>query len=830
MALNSIGYQLLNLDINKRVVQTFFLNNKDVNSRGLELHIYDNSKTYDCTGYTVKMYVKDKTGTIFTSTGTAVSAALGVYNIPFQSGMAAGKGTIEIRISDSDEDIGSTNIPVDITNSIISDHSLLQAPGADILYDVIQNEPQRVSAEVARADAETARVTEFNEMINSGFIILKNPVSTFEDLETTYGNTNTKWTAQTLNDGKIYRCNGTEWIWFETLTLGAYTALLNEVLYGRGTYASLKERFEADESQLAAITYYATPEMYGAKGDGVTDDTNAFHDAINSGLPLYLGAKTYKINQLNETSNLYLMGCGKNKTTIICGNITSIGYTEVSDIHFVCDESVLIADINDGYTSLDTTAILQIGIQSYLDGVKTGLIQKRAPGGKIKNCKFSYLNSCNYYAFNLLANNVENVIVDNCEVNNTGLQFRYCTYFIVSNCFFDMELTPINNSSEPIHAPMVDGGIITGNKFINNTQDDIDLYPSAQNVIVSSNIFYRSEQSQVGSLTLTIKTQMRDNDTGSATNFRDSGIKNISIINNIFYVNCFDDTVIQLVCFDDRTNKTSNVSNLLPRNIKIENNIFHANSTRELRVLSYNGGFTNFYICDNVIENLNGTSQILYDKHKTNNLNYHFETSGMIIKNNICKCNKIERDTVILEDVNGLIFENNLCDFGNDTSSIITSTTAFTFYNCKISSIRNNFVIGQFYKNSKRRFYYILNSSGYDTILTGNYEQFLNNTNVTDGTVINGFDIDSERVYINTSFNVAINSTDKSYKNMLWSNQFKILGNESVLQAINKTTNEDVRAIIKNDDGYTTIRISGIYSAGNTISISGCAPIDMLGY
>lgn len=42
---------------------------------------------------------------------------------------------------------------------------------------------------------------------------------------------------------------------------------------------------------------YATPQMYGAKADGVTDDTEAIQQAIDSGKAVYLSAGTYFISE-----------------------------------------------------------------------------------------------------------------------------------------------------------------------------------------------------------------------------------------------------------------------------------------------------------------------------------------------------------------------------------------------------------------------------------------------------------------------------------------------------------------------------------------------------
>jgi hypothetical protein len=60
---------------------------------------------------------------------------------------------------------------------------------------------------------------------------------------------------------------------------------------------SLNNRVGVVETSLAERVNYLTPEMYGAKGDGVSDDTtalqNAINDACSKGIELRLSNKTY---------------------------------------------------------------------------------------------------------------------------------------------------------------------------------------------------------------------------------------------------------------------------------------------------------------------------------------------------------------------------------------------------------------------------------------------------------------------------------------------------------------------------------------------------------
>lgn len=84
---------------------------------------------------------------------------------------------------------------------------------------------------------------------------------------------------------------------------------------------SLTEAKFSDSLKLKTIKDYVNPEMFGAKGDGVTDDTAPIQTALNSGKLVYIPAGTYLISGVTIPNKCKVFGDGRN--TILQGDGTN---------------------------------------------------------------------------------------------------------------------------------------------------------------------------------------------------------------------------------------------------------------------------------------------------------------------------------------------------------------------------------------------------------------------------------------------------------------------------------------------------------------------------
>ena len=112
------------------------------------------------------------------------------------------------------------------------------------------------------------------------------------------------------DNGKIPRANNGDIEWAnvgqptDEQTSNAVTSWLNE--HPEAT-TTVQDRSLTMDKMVIGTFGYVTPEMFGAKGDGVTDDTQAIQMALNNNKRVRLNNKTYLVSKTIKLNNYNIL-------------------------------------------------------------------------------------------------------------------------------------------------------------------------------------------------------------------------------------------------------------------------------------------------------------------------------------------------------------------------------------------------------------------------------------------------------------------------------------------------------------------------------------------
>lgn len=221
--------------------------------------------------------------------------------------------------------------------------------------------------------------------------------------------------------------------------------------------ADLQDQVNQVNTQLEDIAYNV--KSFGAKGDGITDDTVAIQNAINKAttdnkILLLPTGLSFNCSILNVTCNI--IGRGNSKLIIQRLNIKSNGIT-LSDFNIYAKDYCAIGI--DGVTE-----------QHYKDIV-------------LKNIKLTYDSVVTTNWLFVRGQYVDNLTIQNCNSTIGGIQLVQCDNFEIKDNRIDGKWV---NTNEAIHISQFSKGIIDGNTIL-NVNEAMDLYTSGERCIITNN-------------------------------------------------------------------------------------------------------------------------------------------------------------------------------------------------------------------------------------------------------------------------------------------------------------------------------------------------------
>ncbi len=386
---------------------------------------------------------------------------------------------------------------------------------------------------------------------------------------------------------------------------------------------------------VMVIPECVTPEMFGAYGNGVADDTSAIQKAINTNKKVLLYG-SYKItSKLELISNTYVEGGGSlvfgdiNDTTLIYGN--ALSNITFKDIYFNFGTQT---NLKHGITILSSSTIVFDNCK-FTGGYGYCFRLNYSTGTLITHCTFADITGADTNPGGCIYGiDTKNTVIENNMCNRIYDHFVYLTgpnttgARIISN---NINTTGTNTNTNGAGIVMYNGVhecIIANNRFSqckNGIQLSSEYGEDANTVsrilIVNNEIL----SSTVNAITLQGTSAKKVNECEITSNYiRQAGQDVISLryaINTVISNNYMH--------FGTRfAIETSNTDRTYIKN----NTIYHRDSTNPI-TLGYQGASNDDYVCDNIFYFTNETYACIYPR----------EVSGTpVMYNNFCNGAKVQ--------------------------------------------------------------------------------------------------------------------------------------------------------------------------------------------
>lgn len=259
---------------------------------------------------------------------------------------------------------------------------------------------------------------------------------------------------------------------------------------------SLTEAKFSNALKLKAIKDYVTPEMFGAVGDGLTDDTVAVKNALQSGKNVLL-QQSYLITDLIEINNgLYCLGTN---ATLICSGTAGIKVNNAQGVYF---EGIAFVGQSSSNRALYFYYCSDVSvIDCEFDSMYYAILSEV--------CNYLTIDKCNvhdslFMSINVLGTCHDVAITRTISKDNNsqgiGISGGICTNCLISGCIIDGNGDSDRGGvfGQGINTHGIINGRIIGNIISNSVTSGIDLsgsndedvtIPRSKNIIIADNVF-----------------------------------------------------------------------------------------------------------------------------------------------------------------------------------------------------------------------------------------------------------------------------------------------------------------------------------------------------